>query len=401
MKLSKTTKAVDWLEQFDADDRAAAVALLDAVRFVPGGTVIAGVRRSIERLITDNPSRSPLAVVPVISREDMRPIVDVDEDAPLTVFDEFDPAQLVDNEPGSEALIAQLVREIRRGAAGGSFVDSPLTLRAMEDAEVRTLLCVTDYIGSGRQVLEYLATWYRHPTIKSWRSFGWLRIEVVAYAATTAGKRVVEASPLVDLLDVIEIAPALARLSNIPAGEKMIEVCRLYAKRGGLGTPLGYRNSAGLFASSSSVPNNLPAILIRRSNRWNPFFEGRTVPAILSDEIGDQHPDVNVPQELEDAGQVRLAARHRDGHLDRPWQEHIAMLGLLPRADDELAISLGLDVPAVTRIRASLEHFALIDASGALTESGRRALSSHRRQPRRIATTLVPDPSPYYPRYKT
>ena len=400
MKLSETTRAAGWLEQFDADDRPAAIALLDGLRFVPGGEVVAGARRSIERLLSARPHRLPVALVPILSIEDMHVGEGVDADA-LTVFREFDPAQSIDNEPGSEALIAQLIGQIRRGSAGASLVPPPLTLKTMEDSNVRTLMCVTDYIGSGKQVLEYLATWYRHPTIKSWRSFGWLRIEVVAHAATTSGKRAVESSPLVDLLEVNEIAPGIKELRKAPMGDKVEEVCRIYAKRARLGLPLGYRNSAGLFATSFSVPNNLPAILIRRSNHWTPFFDGRSVTAALSDEIGNQRPEVDVPRQLELDGQMRLAARYRDGGRGRPWKTHIAMLGLLPRADDELALALGADMLELQAIRRSLESLEMIDASGNLTATGYETLSSHRRKPRRISASLTPDPSPYYPRYKT
>lgn len=393
-----SSRAVSWLEQFDPDDRAAAAALLDAVRFLPGGDVIAGLRRTIESFISMNPDRAPAALAPVISHEDMV-LPEGLHAAGVTIFRDFDPAQPIANEPGSEALIAHLIREMRKGSGAGSIVSGPITLDGLNTAETRTLIFVTDYIGSGAQVVNYVEAWHRHPTIRSWRSFGWLQIVVVAYAATAAGKQAVDRNPHVDRLEIVEVVPGLEQLRTADTSGKIEELCRVYARRGKVWPALGYRKSGGLFASSFSVPNNLPAILIRRSSRWEPFFDERSVPSDLADAIGDHRPDIDIAQRLQDAGQHRLAARHRDGHIDRRWQVHIAILAILPGSVADLSLAVGADVPTVVGVLDSLERLGLIDGVGKITPAGRTALNVHRRKPRRGSALLVPDPTPYYPRY--
>jgi hypothetical protein len=399
VRLSTTGRAAEWLEQFEVDDRAGASALLDAVRFVPGGDVVVGVRGMVERFISESGCEPPVALVPVLSKEDINRPDGPPIKSPSTVFVDFDPAQPIANTPGSEALMAHLIGELRRATIADSILEAPLTLENMRQSKVRILLCVTDYIGSGRQVVDYVAAWYRNPTIKSWCSFGWLKIVVIAYAATQPGKRAVEASTHIHQVDVVEIVPGLNELRRADTSGKAEEVCRLYAKRGKVGPALGYQGSAGLFASSFSVPNNLPAILIRRSNRWTPFFDGRSVPVRLAEEIGEHRPDTDLPRRLEDAGQTRLAARQRDGHLDQRWQNYIGMLGLLPRTDDDMALILGLGLQATRDLRESLERLDLVGADREVTAAGRRALAVHRRKPRRGLSRLTPDPSPYYPLY--
>lgn len=399
MELSKTARAAKWLNQFEVDDRGTAEALLDSVRFLQGGEVITGIRRSIEKLLENRQERFPIAIVPIISLEDMLRADEIDDDAELTAFCGFNPAQPIANDPGSEALVAQLIREIRKASPSASIFSGPLTIEEMRASKVRTVLCVTDYIGSGQQVLDYVDTWCRNRTIRSWRSFNWLQIGVISYAATSAGKRAVDTSPYIDFLEVTEIAPSVRELKFSSTEAKIKEVCRLYAKRGKLWPALGYRGSAGLFASSFSIPNNLPAILIKKSNKWEPFFDGRSVSTSLSDEIGSHVPGSDISQQLLDAGQIRLAARHRDGHIDRPWQTHMVVLGLLPRTEEQLAVSIGLHLAALKAILVSLERLQLIDSKGRLTSAGYQALASHRRKPRRAPALLTPDPSPYYPRY--
>lgn len=164
--------------------------------------------------------------------------------------------------------------------------------------------------------------------------------------------------------------------------------------------PLGYNDSAGLFASSFSVPNNLPAILIRGSARWTPFFNRRSVTASLAEEFGTQRPLPDASQHVEDAGQIRLAVRLRDQRIAVRWHAHLAMLALLPATDDELSLKIGLDVENVSQIRDALTRLNLADDTGRLTATGRQTLERFRRKPRRSSAELHPDPSPYYPRFK-
>lgn len=347
----------------------------------------------------DNPECLPVALVPVLSLEDFQRSDGEVADARPTAFIDFDPAQPIANNPGSEALIAHLIGELRRGTLGASIVPAPLTLAAMSSCRARTLVCVTDYIGSGQQVLNYVATWYRNTTIKSWRSYGWLKIVVIAYAATEAGKCAVDTSNHIDQVEVLEITPSVDRLRQSDPSGKAEEVCRVYAKRGRVGPALGHRDSAGLFASSFSVPNNLPAILIRRSRRWVPFFDGRSVTAELADEIGDYRPDPNLSGQLEDAGQSRLAARHSDGHIEPRWRYFISALALLPRSKEDLALSLGLDLTTTQLILETLKQLNLIDGNSMITPAGRQELRLQRRKPRHGSSLLTPNASPYYPGY--
>ncbi|MGJ9406345.1 hypothetical protein ACHABQ_08490 [Nesterenkonia aurantiaca] len=399
MKLSETARATEWLAQFEDDDRASARALLDSVKFVPGGEVVAGVRRMLEDFVSQGPDHVPAAVVPILSIEDMDGVPNNSRAPHAVVFEEFDPGQPIANDPGSEAYMAHLVAEIRKGSLASFLVPTPLSLTTMKSARSRTLLCITDYIGSGRQVLNYVETWYRHKTIKSWRSLGWLKIVVVAYASTTEGKKAVEDNPHVDELRVVEIAPGIERLRQNP-DEGLEQLCRLYSNRGRLRRPLGYLDSAGLYASSYSIPNNLPAILIKRSNRWKPFFDNRSISAETSAEIEYQRPPADLPQRLLSVGQIKLAMGISAGEIDHRWHRYLAAMALLPTDEATLALDLDLDLPSLRVVLESLKRFGLVDASNRLTADGRRTLQVHRRRPRTSSGVLVANPLPYYPRYQ-
>lgn len=398
MKLSETSRAKEWLEQFEDDDRSGAIALLDAIRFVPGGTVITEVRTLLEKLVEEGELEQPVALTPILSIEDMVRSNDSTETAPVAFVD-FDPAQPIAHNPGSEALFAQLITELHRSTRTEWLVHGSLTVDDLRDSKVRTLVCLTDYIGSGRQVIEYVDSWYRNPTIKSWCSFGWLKIVVIAYAATTLGMQAVGASDHLRQIHVVEVVHGERELQQtIPVG-KVIEVCKIYAKRGKVKPALGYRRSAGLFATSFSIPNNLPAILIKTSRYWVPFFDGRSVSGELASEIGEQQPQVDTIRHLEEAGQLRLARRQRDGQLDGRWRDHVRVLALLPCSDGNLALALGRDLNTIGLLRKALKELCLVSADNRVTKMGRATLTVHRRGSRRGSISLTPNTSPYYPRY--
>lgn len=399
VKLSETTRATAWLNQFDDEDRTSARTLLDSVRFVPGAEVIDGVRREVEEFLLRGSNQIPVAVVPILSIEDMDGVPDDGSVIDPVVFESFDPAQPIANNPGSEALMAHVLSEIRKGSSAAFLVPSPLSRDVMKNTRSRTLLCITDYIGSGSQVLNYIETWYRHKTIKSWRSLGLLKIVVVAYASTAGGKKEVEASPHIDELRIIQIAPGIERLQQNP-NEKLEQLCRVYARRARLGRPLGYHDSAGLYASSYSVPNNLPAILIKGSRRWEPFFDKRSVSAETAAEIGYQRPPADLPQQLLTVGQPRLSMRIAAGQIDHRWHRYLTAMVVLPKDEAALALALGLDLPALRAVLQTLNRFGLIDSSNRLTAAGRRALQAHRKRTRESLGGLHANPSPYYPRYE-
>lgn len=400
MTLSETSRAVEWLGQFEVDDRPAAKALLDSMLFVLGGEVIAGVRHLVEQFLQRQVGRTPVALVPVLAEEDLRDYAGekIPRGSNPTVFGDFDPGQQLEAEPGSEALMAHLIREVKRGMAKEQFVPTPLTRDGMRDAQTRTLLCVTDYIGSGQQVADYVDAWCRNSSIRSWRSFGLMRIIVIAHVATVAGKALVEAHDGVDEVYVNEIAPSLRDACRLNPNVR--NVCIRYAKRFRLSPALGHRETAGLFASSFSVPNNLPAILFRKSAGWNPFFDQRSVTASLAAELGNQRPAIDLPQRVEEAGRVRLARRLREELQDSHWRTYLAVLSLLPSSDHSLALDLGVNVEMIGAMRSALMNLELVNESGGLSDTGRRVLDRHRQKVRHVSAGLKPDDSPYYPWFK-
>lgn len=402
---SATDSAQSWLAQFDVGDRPAAIALLDSIRVASASSVVAGIRGTLENYLASSRHGLPAAVFPVLAKQDMLPL---DPEKPLPespiAFVDFDPSQSLSAEAGSEALIANLVREVARPLPKVELIRQaqkrPITIDSLYAARCRALVLVTDYIGSGQQVAEYVRAWQRNPRIRSWISFGWLRIVVVAFAASGEGlQRVRDLDRPPEVL-IHEAAPSTAAPAEWIQARKIEELCRNYASRARLRRPaLGFRGSAGLFATAFSVPNNLPAILIESApGRWVALFEGRTMSAEVSTAIGDFVPSRDIAYELRLARQSRLASRISDTTVNSRWADHLTVLALLPAEDEHLSQHIGKSLPEVRATRLSLIELGLVDSKGHPTDQGRRELQISRRGRRAVTAGLIGSDLPYYPR---
>lgn len=346
-----------------------------------------------------------MAIFPILAKEDM---VSLRSDGTLpdhpVAFVDYDPSQGSPAAPGSEASIANLVREIGRPFTREQVVKQragrPITIEVLRETRTRTLIFVTDYVGSGKQVLDYIDTWFRNPSIRSWRSYGLIRIYIVAYAATAKGRDRIRAASKGSELSVVEVAPTVFDPAQWQEDDRMVELCKIYAARCRLWKPpLGFGNTGGLFASALSVPNNLPAILWESSaGRWAAFFVGRTMPAEMANTIGDFMPQRDIAHELRLARARRLAARYSLGQVSPRWAPFLTVLALSPGDDDSISERTGKPLPEVREIRATLLVLGLLDLDGDLTEFGRRAIARSGFRLRVVTAGLQGQDSPYYPR---
>ena len=189
----RTTQAADhFLKQFDFSDGATAAALIDSLILVSHDKFQAGLSGSLRLLI--NESQRPLALY-AVREADASPY-----------FDSSDPkhrpsAVRSGARVGSEGTIAHLLRDTANTYGTSKVLDHP-TVAAMRAGKVWQLVIVDDRIGSGQRMTKFIRSLSRHSTIKSWLSYGYVRIVVVANASTIAGSRLVESerhAPLVGL----------------------------------------------------------------------------------------------------------------------------------------------------------------------------------------------------------
>jgi hypothetical protein len=392
---SETTRGQAWLGNFLVEDRPVAELLLDSLEFVRTSTMRPALRMRLEQLAESGEIEQPAVLAPALSMEDLK----LGTDRPVAYTEGFETLAVpFDTTPGSEGFVGNLIRDLLR--TGDGWLPPSATLDELRAKRCRSVVIVTDWAGSGTQLRRYALTLTRHPALRSWRSGGFLRVHGVAYAVTQMARAFVEEDgSAVDRLWMVRVAPSFADRPWSPAEIAGVEaLCSRYGRI--RGQDLGFLGSRSLFATDTTAPNNLPAVLRQRGRGWQPFFDGRTVPSELVVELGDYAGDVTFAQVVSRAGQTRLAAVGPAKHT-RPQSgrllEVLALLGRRPQTSVELAASLMLDIAAIDGLVNALRRLGLIDEHRRVTPAGRAELRSGKRAVRQVTAILSGSSDPYYP----
>jgi hypothetical protein len=217
---------------------------------------------------------------------------------------------------GSEDLVRSVISHCVRKHEGIHF-DHP-SVYALKKNKIKNIILIDDSLGSGDQVANYVRLFLSHPSIRSWWSFGWIRIIVISYARTENAKQTVLNS-LPGSNHSTKKFPAYSKITfdcdNVyeagasqrrwgPKHEHIINLCR-QTKTISPDRRMGYGSVMGNLIFYHSVPNNVPGILYSKKNGWKPLFPDRLVPTWLNDLLVSppsptQLDKVNLPLEAYD-----------------------------------------------------------------------------------------------------
>lgn len=400
-RLSETDAAMDWIAQFKAVDQRFAAALLDEMRLVTHAEFWEGLRALV--LSRAEAIDGPVGLYTEREVAWNSKLFDESESMPRRASGPgprpVSPLRTKGPEVGSEGVIANFVTELCR--------ERPEKFRShpgpdeIREVRLRAFFLVTDFIGSGGHAREYLEAAWKVSSVKSWRSFRWLRFEVLAYADVYAGRRRVESHRSKPTVSTVMPCPTIVDAF----GDKAKEICRLCwsydpVKRD-REESLGYGGAGALIAFAHGCPNNAPRILHRsRKGRWRPLFPGR-VTARTRSIFGDRRDATTLAKRLERLGETRLASGDWLARAGSDGRNLVAVLVAVrrgPRLDDTIARRTGLTVPEVRVYVERAVALAWVDGQRRMTDAGMRVLIGLRsyQEPSTLPLPSEPD-EPYYP----
>lgn len=407
---SETSWGQAWLENFAGEqERAAAALLVDSLHIVDTSTMTMGLRATLSRL-ADRLS-GPAMLLPVLSQDELG----ASGSGPSTpgrqrhvAWRTFAPGARIPSTPGSEGLLGTVLRDLVGEDATRPqppWLHPATDLDTLRDARCRELVLVADYSGSGSQIITFAKTLVRNERIRSWRSFDWIRLVVVAYAMSLEAHRAIERSGLFTPDDVHVVAPAASLADAQWSDSERAEVELLCHRYGdGRSDALGFGGSAGLFLTHDFVPNNLPWILRRRKRGWRPFFvgpKGRTLPPELAAELGAyEAPHRDLAALAAGTRQARIAKALESGRVRSPADRLVVVLALLSNQTfDVAALShrLARGESEIEAMVAWLRTAGLVDGEMKVTREGRAELAHARRLDRIVTAGLSGTDAPYYP----
>lgn len=274
-------RVAKWLSNFSPARRDAAVLLVEGLRLISGTDLRRDLGDLVERLAATLPG--PVAAFPAREVAKSESAHGDGRDGGYAI--------IKPELPGSEAIVANVLKGVQRQRASEQALLPALDLPSMRSRKVRTVLLVDDFSGSGSRLLSYEVALRRHATMRSWASGGYLEFHVVAYAATQAAIRRLERRFGASNVHIVHPCPTFASAGWSPEQLAEIEALCMGGKRKArrprrrgppsLDFSFGFQNSRALIAFEHTAPNNLPQVMWKTGHGWNSLFEGKAVPRDL------------------------------------------------------------------------------------------------------------------------
>ncbi len=298
-----------------------------------------------------------------------------------------------DQEVGSEGLIANFITDLTRRFEK-QVLSHPGPDR-MRSSRVGNIILITDFIGSGKRIWEMLEAFRRVATLRSWRSYGFLSFQVVAYSATEEGLQMVHSSRLKPRVSIVTGCPTLWNTFSGSRLSDVLALCQRYPPRHR--HPTGFSNGGALIAFAHGMPNNAPAILHSKTKGWTPIFPKRSTAG------AEAYFPADAVETVANRARKLLKLRNASEYLADPtgsrWITTLMVLAALEaraRSAQTVSARTGLRPFQVEEILSYLQITRWTSKQNALTSLGRQELARLRRRRSRAPVVLSESDRLYY-----
>lgn len=231
----RSAHGLAWLAQFSRTDQATAIALVDKVRFIDETEFAQSIKTYLTDLLQQEPAFFPLALyvereIPKLNGVPKRLFAEPRRKRRRRITGSAEPwiyrTVNKSGEVGSEGVLRTLVTELQRSNPSQYISHGgPDVLRTKKP---NTFVVLTDFLGSGQRVSDFLTSVWKLRTFRSWYSGKQIRFMVVAYAGTKEAKEKVQRHPSAPEVRLIRGCKTLSAIR--PPGEraKLIDLCQSY-----------------------------------------------------------------------------------------------------------------------------------------------------------------------------
>ena len=400
ISFSRSALAQQWLEQFAPGDQASACELLDCMLLVSSDEFKNQVQEAILQWAAE--VNGPVGLY--AEREGLPVPLFAEDTAFPRRASGPGPVPIAINHAdfGSEAIIAQLVSELCRSDERFLNHPGPDEIRSRH---MRAFLIVTDFVGSGDRIHDYLqAAWQVH-SVRSWWSLHLLSFGVVAYSASKIGAKKVRRHPSHPTLSLVRTCPTIDTEFSNQNRERIRSLCERYDPvLRPFAASLGWGNVGALIVFSHGIPDNAPNILWQWGSSprsWVPLFPGRATVG-RREHFGHATTTEKILHRLASLRQYRLSVSPRLERATRQSQQAVLVLAALAgrgaKTEETIASKTGLNVVEVRRLVRNAQENGLADARLRLTDAGQRELAYFRRDLPPHDVSVENNAAPYYPR---
>ena len=381
---------------------ATATLLIDSLRVLGLSALWAKLQQLLDDVAEAGSIEFPALVVPERNLGHFG--IAAPDRATAVAWRDFHPGAPLNVTPGSDGFVGMVLRDYApadgsRRSSNDRWIPANAEIDTLRAARCRSIVILTDFVGTGAQAEALAGAIVRNKTISSWRSLHLMNVHVAAVAGQQSGIDRLRESRYVDAVHVVESAPTIWTTFQDPDLQcAIVNLCSTYSIKRKMA--LGYGDSGGLLITERGAPNNLPSVFTQRTPTWKGLFAERKVPQEFVRELGDYRPSEHLEAIAERVGQLRLGRNER---LQSMRQSSRRLLSVLTLASDTavaplaLAESIGIDVQEADAYLGTLRDWGFVNDSGRITDDGRRELAAHKRGRRRTTADLQGSSESYYP----
>lgn len=385
LRPSETQEGQLWLSNFKVEERHAAELLINSLHVISATAFRASMsgllndlKLNCERPIVFFPIRElPKGMAPSTGTpKQSAPVEQLPDGSYMSLLPLDEPFESL---PGSEGIVGNIIRDVLGYRPKSTVASSPQTLARLRSAQPRTIVLVEDYSGTGTRVSGYIDSWMKHPTIRSWYSYGLIRFHVALVSASgSALEKMKRHRRIADIHyceQAADFSTAMWSLEELVAIE---EICLKYAFSSNYA--LGFQSAGGLLVLQHTVPNNLPAILWQPSAKtvqdWKPFFKDRRMSPQQQLDLDDYKLEVDAAAIAESMRQFKLGVALSDQPNPTLRMILLVLASAAQRIRDpaKLSVMLRTTLAAAEQTQNACRALKLLDQEGRLTDLGRNEL---------------------------
>lgn len=372
----------NWINQFDDIDRYTAEYFLQSLRYISFEEFEETLQNTISELIETirRNRRNKIAIFTVT--KNLQNEYNIDK--------EYKKAK------DSSGRIGHLLTNLERKF--GSKIEVFPRKKSMKDSNVRDIIIVDDFIGSGKRFIKF---WRNDldKTIKSWVSGKYCNIWLVSHSLHKLGKNKILTNIKSIKKDNI-ITVNFINESILLDNSRFKDLFNKYGKRTKKNkASLGFGNICTNIVFQHGCPNNAPSILWSSgtrnkndidSSKWIPLFFERSIDTSLYPLFSCDFSKDIFSELLWSSGQYKTALRFLEKLDDRKFKKEmkliVVILGLSSRnmQIDNIKKNLVIEEIEVEKTISKMKESFLLNTDGEITRFGRDSLAKFKKKSAKI-----------------
>ena len=387
--LSESQHGLNWLNQFDVDDKEIAKLFLDNLELVGSSKFREEINNLLDVHVKLNKNSALFAVRKLSENE--------------TYFNSKSlknskvNALSLGANTGSEAIVSNIIRSFCK-SKNYRCLNHP-DIGKMRNRKSRKIYLVDDLIGTGDRVLKFIKHIKTCRTLLSWFSYGLIDITIICYACTESAHKKVE-KELKKFFNKIKIVQytkcTTLSINGLDLGKaelrkqlikEMLQMILKYSLKGNIDSRYwnGYEKCNAMIAFQHGCPNNVPGILwcSGKQNSWNPLFPNRVVLPQQGGLFPNDLTNFEILKNFEKFSNIDLTSFKNRLILDTKFKKLLIILELCMRKKRKITSLCHYTKLSHTEVKSLLEHcinMSWLEANSfKLTERGQSELKIARK----------------------